>query len=227
MSKPKPSGSEPKKGVGERRKLYLLIGILALIGLVSVWQMRARPVSYDSTTIASRTVPKSPARAGKDTVNSADVNLNYATLVKPRPVFQAEQRNIFSFHVPPPPKPVQMAGMGPNGEPGAPPAPPPKPPDPVCGDHVCEGGETYENGPADCEPVRQPITLKYIGYLVEAGTPVAFLTDGKEVYMGRVKDIIANKYRVIRISDDSVDLGYLNLPEKYSQKIPFEGNNKS
>jgi hypothetical protein len=43
--------------------------------------------------------------------------------------------------------------------------------------------------------------------------------------MGRVDDIIANKYRVIKISDDSVELGYLNVNQ--SRTIAFQGNNKS
>jgi hypothetical protein len=102
------------------------------------------------------------------------------------------------------------------------------PPKPVCGDRVCQPGETYDNCSSDCPPPPPPpIDLKYIGYLREPEGPVAFLTDGKEVFMGRVNDIIANKYRVIRITDESVELGYVNLTTNQSKTIPFEGNLKS
>ncbi len=67
------------------------------------------------------------------------------------------------------------------------------------------------------------VNLKYIGYLLRDGEPVACFTDGKEVYVGHLNDIIANKYRVTKITDQSVELA--SLKGDQSKTIPFEGNN--
>ena len=56
---------------------------------------------------------------------------------------------------------------------------------------------------------------------------MAFLTDGKEVFMGRENDIIANKYRILKITSEGVELGYLNLNTKQSRTIPYQGNSES
>ena len=78
---------------------------------------------------------------------------------------------------------------------------------------------------SDCDPPPPPeISLKYIGFLTDHEGPVAFLTDGKEVFMGRVDDIIANRYLVVKITEEGVELGYVNLKTKQSKTIPFSGS---
>ena len=42
--------------------------------------------------------------------------------------------------------------------------------------------------------------------------------------MGRVDDIIANRYRVVKITEEGVELGYVNLRTKQSKTIPFSGS---
>ncbi len=77
----------------------------------------------------------------------------------------------------------------------------------------------------DCQPPPAPpavIALRYIGYTSEPKGSVAFLTDGKEVYMGRVNDVIANQYRVLKITEDTVELGFLN--NNQSSTIRFQGS---
>jgi hypothetical protein len=154
-------------------------------------------------------------------------------LQKEAPTFENEKRNLFAFFVapppPPPPPPTPVCGDGKcNGtenhdtcESDCPPPPPP----PVCGDNRCEGGETYQSCPNDCDPPPPPeITLKYMGYLTDHLGAVAFLTDGKDVYMGRVDDIIANRYRIVNITEEGVELGYVNLKTGQSKTIPFTPN---
>jgi hypothetical protein len=101
-----------------------------------------------------------------------------------------------------------------------------QPPPAVCGNQSCEEGEDYQNCPTDCAPPPPPppppIILRYIGYLSDPRGSVAFLTDGSSVFMGRVNDIIANKYRILKITEEDVELGYLNLNQ--SSTIRFEGN---
>ncbi len=137
------------------------------------------------------------------------------------PEFESEKRDIFNFHQPPPPPaPAPAAEDEQQAEMAE------AQPDPVCGNQICEADENYENCPTDCQPPPPPdIPLRYIGYLSEKEGAVVFLTDGKEIYMGRENDIIANRYRIQKITDQNVELGYLNLNQ--SRSIPFQGNNEN
>ncbi len=194
-------------------KILILLGILLLIPVV--WWIQGREAAHSVTQTASRkektAVPPS----------SADLVSIVPKLQEPRPEFKLEKRNIFSFHTEPPappaevPNPEEEMAASENELPQA-----------VCGNQACEEGEDNQNCPTDCGPPPPPeISLRYIGYLSEQEGEVAFLTDGKEVFMGRVNDIIANKYRILNISDESVELGYLNLNQ--SRSIPFQGSGRS
>lgn len=210
-------------GLFQDKKFFVLIGILILTAFVIVYQ-------WDDSPVLSGGVAKSSTRlkttgglgalrgkAKEDPLSSTDTVVFFSELQQKTAEFPGEKRNIFSFYVPPPPPPSLAKVQN-----------PPPPPPPVCGDQSCQPGETYDSCPSDCPPPPPPpIDLKYIGYLKELEGPIAFLTDGKEVFMGRVNDIIANKYRIIRITDDSVELGYVNLTTNQSKTIPFEGNVKS
>lgn len=212
------------------RKVILLMVIVCLILASIAYQYSGGP-SQTVTTAAPTSTSTKTVKATKPAIDPAmkknplyspDPELAYTELhdaQQPRP--DGSHRNPFAFYQPPPPKPspeqVQKKLAQQQAE-----ALKPKP---VCGDHICQPGENFENCPTDCQPPVAPITLKYIGYMKEQNGAVAFLTDGNEVFMGRVDDIIANKYRVIKISDDSVELGYLNVNQ--SRTIAFQGNNKS
>jgi|GEM_PF-4450929 len=134
-------------------------------------------------------------------------------LKEPKMKFQEEKRNIFSFLqkvVPPAPVESEVAEAISQA---------------VCGNSACEEGEDSANCPTDCQPPPPPppvITLRYIGYMSEAGGSVAFLTDGKEVYLARVNDVVANRYRVLKITEDIVELGLLN--NNQSSTIRFQGS---
>lgn len=209
-------------GLFQDRKVFVLLGILILTVIVIIYQSAPTPVlstGSSKSTSKLKTTESPGSLRGKvkeDPINTSDSVVIFSELQQKTVEFPGEKRNIFSFYVPPPPPTVAKVVNIP---------PPPKP---VCGDRMCQPGETYDNCSSDCPPPPPPpIDLKYIGYLREPEGAVAFLTDGKEVFMGRVNDIIANKYRVIRITDESVELGYVNLTTNQSKTIPFEGNLKS
>jgi hypothetical protein len=227
------------------RKVWVLIALVLLTIYVVATQWKASPApSSAPKTAAAGPASRTPAPAAAtqpvasrsgdklDPLKSSDPVLLPQLEVDPQQ-FDQEQRNIFDYFVPPPPPqpkppdPVCGDGMC-NGREDytscAGDCPPPPPP-PVCGDGRCEGSEAYTNCPSDCEPPPPPeINLKYIGYLKEESGAVAFLTNGKEVFMGRVDDIIANRYRLVRITEDGVELGYVNLKTGQSRSIPFQGN---
>lgn len=213
-----------KPGIFHDKKIFILIGLLLLTAFMIAYQWNMTPVVPSTTAVrspeeAASSTHTGPGRSTAVTspMDTNDATVIYSELQQNRVEFPGEKRNIFSFYVPPPPPPPPnlMKAQAP-------------PPPPVCGDHACQAGESYQNCPSDCPPPPPPpISLKYIGYLKEKDGAVAFLTDGKEVYMGRVNDIIANKYKVLKITDEGIELGYVNLTTNQSKTIPFEGNVKS
>ena len=209
------------RNILQDRKLLVLIGLIVAIGIVLALQYRSGSTSVSGKSSEPVKVAKRGPSKVVDPLETADPGLLLNRLEPTTQVDDGGKRNLFDY--------------------GAPPAPPPptreeiakqraaQPPPPVCGDGVCQAGESYQNCPADCAPPPPPpppeIKLKYIGYLSQQGGPVAFLTDGKEIYMGHVNDIIANKYKILKITDEGVELGYLN--QNQSRTIPFLGNNRS
>jgi len=190
------------------RKFYIFAGLVFILVVVN----------YRQWSPASRVFARSREdKAVQSKSISPDPQLDADKLNDEKNEFKDVKRNIFSFFNPgpPPPTPAELKAAAEAA----------KPPDPVCGNSACEAGEDLTNCPADCTPPPPPvpkINLRYIGYLSEPKGSVAFLTDGKEVYMGRVNDVIANQYRVLKISEDSVELGFLN--NNQSSTIRFQGN---
>jgi hypothetical protein len=218
------------------RKLYILIGLIALTGFVVLYQATSGPaerVASLNNVKTTKAVAKSKQPVvSKNPLHTQDPDF-LPQLQKEAKEFQNERRNLFAFFTPPPPpappppKPVCGDGMCNGGETyqtcNSDCSPPPPPP--VCGDKKCEGAETYASCESDCDPPPPPeISLKYIGFLTDHQGAVAFLTDGKDVFMGRVDDIIANRYRVVKITEEGVELGYVNLKTRQSKTIPFSGS---
>jgi hypothetical protein len=189
----------------DRKFIFLAVLVLLLI-LVNARQWgRGSGESNHSKTVV-RNQEKSMIQ--QDPILIAD-QLGVA-----KPEFHEEKRNIFSFFQEHPKEqavPVQQTQE--------------VPPQAVCGNTICEGGEDPTNCPTDCQPPPPPppvITLRYIGYMSERGGSVAFLTDGKEVFMARENDVVANQYRVLKITEESIELGFLN--NNQSSTIRFQGN---
>jgi hypothetical protein len=188
------------------RKFYVFLGLLILLVIVNMGQW-GKPSRAAIRAKESRSTDQKSL--------SVDPVLMTQKLSNNKVEFEREKRNIFAFFNAAPAEALQA-----DIEQAAPP-----PPDPVCGNSICEEGEDLANCAADCQPPPPPapvITLRYIGYLHEAEGSVAFLTDGKEVYMGRVNDVIANQYRVLKITEETVELGLLE--NNQSSTIRFQGN---
>ncbi len=217
------------------RKLYLLIGLAILIAFVILYQATSGPA--ERVTVTNKSQPSKSGSKPKQVKSTNPLHTEDPSILpqleKDAKEFENEKRNLFAYYVPapppPPPPPKPVCGDGTcNGsetfESCASDCPPPPPP-PVCGDKKCEGNENYTTCESDCDPPPPPeISLKYIGFLTDHEGPVAFLTDGKEVFMGRVDDIIANRYLVVKITEEGVELGYVNLKTKQSKTIPFSGS---
>jgi hypothetical protein len=212
-----------RKGSAQNRKVIFLAVLVALIVVVIWTQFSSKPapsIRPDAATLPGESSkPNVHQQKSFDPLTSADPDVPMAKLRQEAPVDEGGARNLFDFYTPPPPRPK------PSEIAAAAAAPPPLPAS-VCGNRSCEPGENYINCPTDCPPPPPPalvVNLKYIGYLSEGGVPRACFTDGKEVFVGYLNDIIANKYRITKITDQSVELA--SLKGDQSKTIPFEGNN--
>jgi hypothetical protein len=77
---------------------------------------------------------------------------------------------------------------------------------------------------APTPPPLPPLNIKYIGTLESRkGLKVAmFLTEKKEVLTGQVGELVANRFRVVRIGIESVDIQ--ETGSEQVRRIPLRGN---
>jgi hypothetical protein len=122
-------------------------------------------------------------------------------LQKPHGGIELGKRDIFDFGPPPPTPP-----------------PPPRPPTPV-------PTPAAEDAAAAMAAAAPPMNVKYIGTLAddERGVKVAvLLNDRKEVLTGGVGEVVANRFRIVSIGLESVDLQ--DMGSNRVQRIPLKGN---
>jgi hypothetical protein len=150
--------------------------------------------------------PGGPPRAGGPAAGrtrEADVpGIDLARLESPRPATELGKRDLFDFGVPP-----------------TLPPPPPTPPPP---EEAMEQALAPVTVPTPPPP--PPLNIKYIGALEDKkGLKVAmFLNDRKEVLTGQPGDLVANRFRVVRIGIESVDIQ--ELGSEQTRRIPLKGN---
>jgi hypothetical protein len=120
-------------------------------------------------------------------------------LQKPYGGIEMGKRDIFDFGPPPPTPP-----------------PPPAPPTPI---------PTAVAEATPMAPTLPPMNVKYIGSLAdnEKGVKVAvLLNDRREVLTGGVGEVVANRFRIVSIGLESVDLQ--DMGSNRVQRIPLKGN---
>jgi hypothetical protein len=120
-------------------------------------------------------------------------------LQKPYGGIEMGKRDIFDFGPAPPTPP-----------------PPPAPPTPI---------PTAVAEATPMAPTLPPMNVKYIGSLAdnEKGVKVAILlNDRREVLTGGVGEVVANRFRIVSIGLESVDLQ--DMGSNRVQRIPLKGN---
>lgn len=168
---------------GERRKLLMGGGIVAVLAL-AIWMMwPASPAPSASAPAAPRAAEQSAKPAAAAPV--APVKLDVLTAARQQP--SPTERNPFRYQPkaePTPPRPVVA------------PAPTPT--------------ETSRPSPGRIVPPSlPPIPLKFIGILERAnGEKWAVLSDGKVTMHGRDGDIVDGRYRIVKIGVESIELAY-------------------
>jgi hypothetical protein len=180
----------------ERRRQLLLAVVAIVLALVAyqAWpRTSAAPSAASNGRRAAAPAATATATAGTTAMNTAaeqgapDVHLEALDAQRPKP--RTADRNLFKFKPKAPPPPPSPPPAPPRSEqPAMPAGPPPPPPLPA-------------------------ITLKFIGLAEQGpGKPkVAVLSDGiGPPFVGREGDIIAGRYRILKIGVESIEMAYLD-----------------
>ena len=181
------------------------LGVALLLGAVLLaLYFRLRPPP--STTAAGGR----PRGRGAATSDLPVIDL--ARLSAPPPATKAGRRDLFGFGEAEPDE-DEDTPKGPRGKPGAATEPIPAPvmtPNP-------------QTAPA-AAPRLVAITLKYIGTLeAQGGVKVAvLLTDRNEILYGQVGQQLANRFKILRIGLESVEI--FDEGAGQSRRIPLKGN---
>ena len=168
-------------------------GAVLALGLVAAFYVWARS-GTTSTASAAGTAPPGPAGPGGTEPDLPRIDLN--RLEAPRSRSGAGRRDLFDFGVPPTPPPTPVPVTVPT------PVPTPVVPTPT--------------------PL-PPLTVRYVGAIEDKrGLKVAvFLTDKEEVLTGQAGQLVGNRFRIVRIGLESVDIQ--EVGSEQTRRIPLGG----
>ena len=196
-----------------RRRLFVLLGLLAIATLalyyqwtgsettttpVTIARTQAGPVDklMNETTAAAKPAQKPGAVAPLPGAQVPEA-LKLDQLENKVPDEPEAERNLFRFGQPPPPPPPPPAPVviAPPPQPVGPPPPPPIP----------------------------PVPLKYTGYMKDDdGRNRAFLVDRSGAsFQALAGDVVDGKYKLYRVSPTSVEMSWLDGTGR--RTIPLNG----
>ena len=188
-----PTDQTPASEQGRTRVLLIVLGVVALGGLIYAMWPAAEPKTAPSNQARDARRPQSTHSEG-----SLEVRLD--ELKQPPPGSAEATRNPFRFYVKPLPSPPPRSAT-PQPLPGQPGYVAPAPPPP--------------SGPP-------PIPIKFIGVLEQGRNRVAIFSDGKgQPVYAHEGETVLGQYRLLRIGVESVTMSYLD--GKGVQQIPMRG----
>ena len=180
--------------VKERRRW--IVPALAVAAAASLGWVVLRDAS--PTVAPAASAAEAPKGTGRREPDLPRIDL--ARLDRPRPASGIGHRDLFDFATPPPTPPPPLPSAPPVVEETPPPVTIPTP------------------------PPLPPLNIKYIGaFEGKKGLKVAVLmTDRKEVLTGQVGEVLANRYRIVKIGLESVDVQ--DVGSEQVRRIPLKGN---
>lgn len=179
------------------RRAQILVGLLALIAVV--WLLTSLGGGADDGVVGAPAGSRPGAVASADLERLEVVELRSADLESPPPELDAG-RNPFRYWTPPPPPPPPPR---PRPTPRVETPPPPPPPTPRV-----------------TEPQPPPVTVRYLGSFGPTDRKIAVFTDGETIYNARVGEVVDEKFRVVAIGFESVDLGFVGFPDARTERLP-------
>ncbi len=193
--------SETTEGRGLYSSRWLAASLLLVVALLALY-LRLRPQPPAAA-------PGRPSR-GRGAAASDLPRIDLARLSSPPPATKAGRRDLFGFGEA---EADKDEGGKAGGKPALPTAPTPAP--------VVTPNPQLAPPPA---PRLVAINLKYIGSLeAQGGVKVAvLLTDRNEILYGQVGQQVANRFKILRIGFESVEL--FDEGAGQSRRIPLKGN---
>src|SRR5688572_4861718 len=180
--------------VKQQPRWVLFAGAGVLI-LLAVWAL----------TPSNAPGPAGPVRAAgqrsRPGATAALPVIDFARVANPPPAPGLGTRDLFDFAAPPP-TPVSLPGSSEGGDPK------PDEPPPI-------------TVPTPMPP--PPLNIKYIGAVERHGVKVAMLmTERSEVLTGQVGETVGNRFRIVKIGLESVDIQEVGSDQV--RRIPLKGN---
>ncbi len=194
--------SDPK----QKKQLKLLGALLVVLLLVLYWTggggsspassaSGGMPAAWSGLeSFVLKTGKPGDRRTGReipaDQINSS---IHFEKLGQMEKIQPSLARNMFAFHTPPP------SGKSSRERPGA-----PKPADPAGGrGRPFVPGRTSATGPKAAD-----IPLKFYGFRKDpqGKQRQAFFADGDDLYLAWEGDVVANRYRIHRITDTTAEV---------------------
>jgi hypothetical protein len=195
-------------GAEDRNKLIAAISLGTVAVVLLVWEFggwfggsstRAATPPPPRSSLVQGSANRSPARSRnpsgkKDAVlRTLDPSLRYDLLEASEDTkYEGTGRNIFRVFVEPPPRVITPVVTTADEVAQGPPPPPPPP----------------------------PIKLHFYGFATpEGGAKRIFLSQGEDVFIAKEGDIVDRRYKVVRISPNSVEI--LDVLSNNRQSIPL------
>jgi hypothetical protein len=187
----------------ERQKLSILVVLLVVLGLTVVLGYR---MNQPDTTNAVQA--PAPPKVSEKPPAPADAKLRLDLVEKQSGEESAGRKDVFQYHQTPPAASVSQHGP-------IPPQPTSRPPDIGLPQTQIRPVQAAPPGPP-------PIPLKYQGYAASTapgGSFTAFLADDSRHYNVTVGEVLMGRYRILGISDKTVDVEDLEYQRRQSLPI--------
>jgi hypothetical protein len=178
----------------KERPRWMMLAAAGAVAAAAAWVLLSRDSPNPSSPVQA-----GERRKGTEPVESPLPVIGYNRVENPQPVPGLGDRDLFDFEAPPPPPtlaptppPVTLATLAPSP---TLPTPPPLP----------------------------PMNIKYIGAVEKKGAKVAMLmTDKSEVLTGQAGEVVGNRFRIVKIGLESVDIQEVGSDQV--RRIPLRGN---
>lgn len=193
----------------EDRRKKLVLGALAAV-LVGVLALQLLPsLSFTGSGAAGAGAGRSSRVTGEGALGTEIVDLDLDLLTHGAGQF-TPGRDPFNFGAPPPP-----------------PAPPPPSQEEVEQDRIrraMEAARVVERShePAAASPPAPqppPIDLVYLGSFGTAAKRLAVFSDGADIYNALEGSVIKDKFVVVQVGLESVDLGFVGFPDTPAERL--------
>jgi hypothetical protein len=188
----------------ERQKLSILAVLLVVLGLTVVLGYR---MNQPDTTNAVQA--PAPVKVSEKPPAQVDAKLRLDLVEKESGEENAGRRDVFQYHqTPPPAPPGSQRGQIPSQTISRTP------------DIGLSTAQVRQGPPVPPPP--PPIPLKYQGYAastVPGGSFTAFLADDSRHYNVTVGEVLMGRYRILGISDKTVDVEDLEYQRRQSLSI--------